>query len=145
MKSSTQQIALSDSDRFGRLVAARLSEAAEAVPHDISERLRAARVRALAQRKLVAGTAQAVLGNGGAASLAMGEPEGRPWHRLASIIPLLLLLVGLVAVNLLNDDFRAKELAEIDAAILTDDLPPAAYTDPGFLQFLKARAAQPTE
>ena len=29
------------------------------------------------------------------------------------------------------------ELAEVDAALLTDALPPAAYADPGFLQFLK--------
>lgn len=145
MKSSTQQLALNDHDRFGRLVARRLSEAAEAVPHDISERLRAARVRALAQQKPVSKTASAVLGNDHTAVLSMGEPDGRPWHRLASIISLLLLVAGLVAVNLFNDDFRAKELAEIDAAILTDDLPPAAYTDPGFLQFLKSRVGQVTE
>ena len=30
--------------------------------------------------------------------------------------------------------------AELDAALLTDDLPPAAYSDPGFLQYLKAGA-----
>jgi hypothetical protein len=35
------------------------------------------------------------------------------------------------------DDDRANELAEIDSALLIDDLPPAAYADPGFLQFLK--------
>jgi hypothetical protein len=28
-------------------------------------------------------------------------------------------------------------LAEVDSALLIDDLPPAAYADPGFLQFLK--------
>jgi hypothetical protein len=35
-----------------------------------------------------------------------------------------------------NED-RARELAEVDVALLTDDLPPAAFSDPGFLQFLK--------
>ena len=29
------------------------------------------------------------------------------------------------------------EVAEVDAALLTDDLPPAAFSDPGFVQFLK--------
>jgi hypothetical protein len=29
------------------------------------------------------------------------------------------------------------EVAEVDAALLADDLPPAAYSDPGFVQFLK--------
>ena len=39
-------------------------------------------------------------------------------------------------------DNRANELAaEVDAALLTDDLPPAAYTDPGFAQFLKTKGA----
>jgi hypothetical protein len=29
-------------------------------------------------------------------------------------------------------------VAEFDQALLTDDLPPAAYADPGFVQFLKS-------
>jgi hypothetical protein len=37
----------------------------------------------------------------------------------------------------MQDDNRAEELAAIDSALLTDDLPPAAYTDPGFAQYLK--------
>jgi hypothetical protein len=37
---------------------------------------------------------------------------------------------------------RARELAEIDVAILVDDLPPDAYADPGFSQFLKVRLDQ---
>ena len=28
--------------------------------------------------------------------------------------------------------------AEIDAALLTDDLPPDAYSDPGFAEFLRS-------
>ena len=41
-------------------------------------------------------------------------------------------------INVVQDEKRAHELAEVDAALLTDDLPPAAYADPGFLQFLKS-------
>lgn len=130
-------------DHFGHLVAARLSEAAEALPYDISERLRAARVQALGRRRAIRPVMTTdVLSNGPAATLHFGESEGRLWHRLAGLVPLILLIAGLIAVNMLNDDFRAKELAEIDAAILTDDLPPAAYADPGFLQFLKLRPEQ---
>ena len=40
-------------ERFGLQVAARLSDASEQLPHDISERLRAARMQALAKRKIV--------------------------------------------------------------------------------------------
>ena len=39
-------------------------------------------------------------------------------------------------------DERLNEVAEVDAALLTDDLPPEAYADPGFMQFLKTAAAR---
>lgn len=143
MKHSTQQQNLSTQDRFGRAVTARLSESVATLPYDISERLRAARMQALGTRKAAQTvTATHVLTNSGAATLSFGEEDGHLWHRLAALIPLLFLIVGLIAMNMLNDDFNAKELADIDAAILTDDLPPAAYTDAGFVQFLKSRLEQ---
>ena len=61
-------------------------------------------------------------------------------HRAA--LPLLALVAGLIAISVIQNDNRANELAEIDAALLTDDLPPTAYTDPGFAQFLKSNAGQ---
>jgi len=42
-----------------------------------------------------------------------------------------------LVINIIQDDLSARELADIDTAILTDDLPPAAYIDVGFAQFLK--------
>ena len=45
---------------------------------------------------------------------------------------------GLIVINSVQNDRRASEVAEVDAALLTDDLPPSAYADPGFAQFLKA-------
>lgn len=143
MKHSTSAQDLSAQDRFGRAVTARLSDSATTLPYDVSERLRAARMQALSKHRMTQTVTSAnVLSNGGAATLNFGEGEGRLWHRLAALVPLLLLIAGLIAVNMLNDDFRAKELADIDSAILTDDLPPAAYTDSGFLQFLQSRREQ---
>ena len=66
---------------------------------------------------------------------------GRWWTRIGSVLPLIALVGGLVAISVMQDDNRANELAEVDSALLTDDLPPAAYTDPGFAQFLKTSAA----
>jgi hypothetical protein len=130
-------------DRFGLKLTARLSESTDALPHDIAERLRAARIHALDKYKQVKMvTTSAVQSNGGAVTLGFGEEDGSLWRRVASVIPLLALVAGLVAIQMLDNDNRAKELAEIDSAILTDDLPPAAYTDPGFAQFLKARRDQ---
>jgi len=130
-------------DRFGLNLAARLSDSANTLPHHIVERLRVSRVQALDRFKqakmLVASSVQA---SGGAATMSFGDEEGSFWRRVASLVPLLVLIAGLIAVNMLDRDTRARELAEIDAAILTDDLPPAAYTDPGFAQFLSARREQ---
>jgi hypothetical protein len=53
---------------------------------------------------------------------------------------LLALVFGLVVINTVQNDNHANELAEVDSALLTDDLPPSAYTDPGFAQFLKVNA-----
>lgn len=43
---------LQDEDHFGEKIAAHLSAAASELPNDISERLQAARAKALAQRKI---------------------------------------------------------------------------------------------
>ena len=41
-------------------------------------------------------------------------------------------------------ELTESDIASIDSALLLDDLPPDAYTDPGFLQFLKVQLVQPT-
>jgi hypothetical protein len=130
-------------DRFGLRVTARLSDAADEVPYDISERLRAARVRALDKQKVTSvRTATSIGFSGGSASLTFGSEHPGWWDRLAAAIPMLALVLGLFVISAIQNDNRANEIAEIDAAILTDDLPPAAYTDPGFTQFLKTISGQ---
>lgn len=130
-------------DRFGLRVTARLSDAADELPHDISERLRASRVRALGKRKVVAASAiNSTVVAGDRGTLTFGSDDHGWWDRLMAAVPLLVLLLGLFAISVIQDDNRANELAEIDAALLTDDLPPAAYTDPGFAQFLKINSGK---
>ena len=126
-------------DRFGLKVAARLSQGLTDLPHDVSERLRASRVQALAHRKLArTQTAATVVASGGAATLTFGDEGLGWWGRIASALPLIALAAGLIAINVMQNNHRAAEVAEVDVALLTDDLPPAAYTDPGFLQFLNS-------
>lgn len=130
-------------NRFGLRVAARLTVGAAGLPHDIGERLRVARQQALAERlqpKPVAGlrTAAAAAAPGPAVSLGFGDEALGWWGRLASIAMVLALVVGLVAINVAQDDDRTTELADLDSALLTDDLPLEAYADPGFLRYLKA-------
>ncbi|MEJ8809476.1 DUF3619 family protein [Variovorax ureilyticus] len=121
-------------ERFGRQVAARLTAGNGELSHEVGERLRAARVQAVARRKVAQQLrpAPVVLSRGGTAVLG-----GSWWTRIGSVIPLVALVAGLVAISVMQEDNRTNELAAIDSALLTDDLPPAAYTDPGFAQFLK--------
>jgi Protein of unknown function (DUF3619) len=125
-------------DRFGLKVTARLDD--QPLPHDISERLRIARQQAVAMHKqqtqLQTSAAPSVSMSGGAAILGGGD--GLNWfNRIASALPLLALAAGLIMVNVVTNEDRAREVAEVDVQLLTDDLPPAAHTDPGFAQFLK--------
>jgi Protein of unknown function (DUF3619) len=151
-QSTTQTTQFITQDQFAKALIARLDTAATDVSHDISERLRFARQRAvesqkLAQTQTVTQTAPAWQVQAGG-SLAMGGGSGSGFGRFngfnfdffskwSSLLPLLALVAGLFAINHFQSEMRAKDVAEIDSALLTDDLPPAAYADQGFGQFLK--------
>ena len=139
MKISPQKKAALLQDRFGLKTASYLSASTAELPHDISERLRSARVQAVSQRKITpAQTAARLAHPGGSATLTWGSGEGLSWWgRIGSVLPLIALVAGLLAINSFQSDNRTQELAEVDAALLTDDLPPAAFADPGFVQFLQ--------
>jgi len=136
--SALSESAAAIEEQFGRRVAARLSAGNLELSHDIGERLRAARVQAVARRKTLPQLRPApeVLSNGPVAALGGGW-----WTRIGSVVPLVALVAGLVVISVIQDESRTNELAEVDSALLTDDLPPAAYTDPGFAQFLKTSDA----
>jgi len=106
------------------------------------ERLRVARLQAMGKYREVRALETAPVSVGGGAAALNGGEDGGLWPRLVSLIPLMALIAGLVAIQVFGTDQIAQELADIDSAILTDDLPPDAYTDPGFAQFLKARLDQ---
>lgn len=139
MMNSPQQRTTVLQDRFTQKTASYLSAGAADLPYDISERLRAGRVQAVSQRKIAkVQTASSVVNTGSSAALTWGTDERLGWWgRIGSALPLLALVVGLLAINSFQNDNRAYELAEVDSALLTDELPPAAFADPGFVQFLK--------
>lgn len=125
-------------DKLGRNIAKRLSESSDQLPHDISQRLKAARMLALSKRKVVTlQRAVSVSTQGGTMALHMGDNDRSLWNRIASLLPLLALIAGLITIAVVVEDNRTSDLAEIDAQLLTDELPPDAYTDPGFAQFLR--------
>ena len=130
-------------DRMGQNLARLLTQASDELPHDLSERLRVARQQALAVRKPEPAPRLQLLAQGSSLTLAGPPSEGLGlWSILGSVLPLLALLAGLVAVQWLDREQTVSELAEIDSALLVDDLPPAAWSDPGFIQFLRQSATE---
>ncbi|MFG6465854.1 DUF3619 family protein [Pelomonas baiyunensis] len=136
---------------FGRRVAAHLSEQQAALPHDVTERLRFAREQAL-QRAAQARAAQAHVAAAASstttvqmgATLALQGGAGRPagderglWAKLISALPLLALLAGLVLMQQSRLHQQIVAAGEVDTALLSDQLPPDAFRDPGFAEFLR--------
>ena len=53
------------------------------------------------------------------------------------LLPMAVLILGLIAINQWRDTQVAAEIEEIDAGVLTGDLPLDAYLDKGFDAWLK--------
>ena len=132
--------------RFGLRVAASLTERSAALPHDVSERLRFAREQALARAaqaraaSVAASPASAAVVQQGATLALSGGPRGADgglWAKLVSALPLILLLAGLVLMQQSQFNEQIAAQAEVDTALLSDNLPPAAFSDPGFAEFLR--------
>lgn len=142
MTNSLQHQAELLQERFAQKIVGRLSDGTESLPADITERLRHARMQALAHRKQLQVKPAEMIARAGNGVILGGEP-GRPsaWRRMGMVLPILALLAGLVAIDDRLDTKNAQDLARVDAALLVDDLPPAAYADAGFLQFLRVQRA----
>ncbi|WP_314323494.1 DUF3619 family protein [Comamonas aquatica] len=137
-------------DIFARKLAAHLSSADANLPYVVTERLRAARVQAVSLRKrssaplraLHTESAPTLLGpqNETAILGTLGGPrDSAPlWlQRLLTALPLVALVAGLAFIGAEQDSRATVDVAEVDAALLTSELPPAAFTDPGFQQYLQ--------
>lgn len=127
--------------RFGLRVAAGLSERNQALPADVNERLRFAREQALLKARsaraaqVEAAPSTRVVRAGAALALFGGNGSPR-WLKFASLMPLCMLVLGLALIQ--HGQFYEQILAaaEVDTALLADNLPPSAYSDPGFSEFL---------
>ena len=95
-------------------------------------RLKAAREKALASQRV----------NSPVFVLALADSVVSRFGGPASLIPRMLLpmavlILGLIAINQWRDSQTAAEIEEIDAAVLTGELPLDAYLDKGFDAWLK--------
>lgn len=128
--------------RFAMRIAAALSELqSQGADADIETRLRFAREQALAvarQARASTAGAPALVGFAGGAALLGHGPESTPWWlRLGSLLPLAVLVAGLVLIDSRYTRSQIDAAVEVDSAILADAVPPEAYRDQGFVEFLK--------
>ena len=61
------------------------------------------------------------------------------FNRVSVALPLLLVMGGMVGVYQYEQQQSIVELAEMDAAVLSDELPLSAYLDQGFGAYLETR------
>jgi len=121
-----------------------LNENLDALPASTTERLAAARALALSRKKPDAP----------ASALSSRKDWRRSWFdvdalfsgagigRLAVAVPLLALVVGLGGVYQYEQQQQIAELAELDAAVLADELPLTAYLDHGFNAYVESQQRQ---
>ena len=135
MKHLNEQLTESQADQFGRASAALLNEGAQVLPKNIKERLYAARMKAISVRKPEKALVQKPVLAGITGNWSFGS--NARWDSVSWIAPLVVLVFGLIAIAQWQDDSRINDIAEVDAALLSDDVPPDAYADSGFMAFLK--------
>jgi hypothetical protein len=122
---------MNQQDELGRRIASLLDDSADAVGPAQRERLRAARKLALdrhyEQRERALAPRFAT---------GIGNLTERPVFGIQYLIPIAALVLGLAGVAYMHYT-PSSDIADIDAGLLTDDLPINAYLDQGFDSWLK--------
>lgn len=119
-----------------------LNEQLDALPASTTDRLAAARAAALARKKPEESFLQVKSGGGGwrEAFANVGHWVSAPaMSRLAVAVPVLALVIGMGGMYQHEQQRQIAELADIDAAVLADELPLTAYLDPGFSAYLESQ------
>jgi hypothetical protein len=121
--------------QFGNKVRQVLNRGLAQVQPAAAERLRAAREQALARQRAELSPAMAWADN------VLGRVGGWPGIAWRILLPAALLASGVATVQYWQQNQRMAEIEELDAQLLTDDLPIDAYLDRGFQNWLKQRGA----
>jgi hypothetical protein len=122
---------------FARQLCRSLERGVRELDPAVTERLRAARERALAHRVIT--TAAVVSAGGGGAVMQLGGDDKH--HPVRTFLAILALLLGVVFAYYWNAFEQASENEEIDSALLAEELPPNAYLDRGFQAWLEKHSS----
>jgi len=116
--------------KFGNTIRQALNRRSARISATAAERLRAAREQALSRQRAEHPERAVALA---------GVPSGRGFS-LRWLLPAAVLVLGLSAIYVWQQSFRVAEVEDVDARLLTDDLPIDAYLDKGFQAWLKKHA-----
>jgi hypothetical protein len=123
--------------QFGSRIRQALNRRALDIAPATLERLRAARVQALAVQKAEQTDHVLALADG-----PLRDAGGLGRFSVRWLVPAAVLVTGLSTIYVWQQTFRVVEVEEVDTRLLTDDLPIDAYLDRGFQAWLKKRAAE---
>ena len=136
-----------------------LDEGTQHLPWRVTERLAAARAKALSRvivpaprtfARAESGSTTSGLPAGATAFVSKPSTPATPqplgpaplgWSLrrrvFATALPIAMMLVGFVMVDIAQQEQSTNELLEVDSALLTDEVPLVAYADRGFGVFIK--------
>ena len=123
---------MTDQDEVGRRIARLLDQSAEGLSAEERTRLIEARRLALARHR---GEQEHALEPAWAGAMR-GFTEQRVMG-IRYVLPMAALVLGLLGVVYMHTGGVPSEIADIDAALLSDELPISAYLDQGFDAWLK--------
>ena len=123
--------------RFAARVCRALDQSADALPEATLQRLALARKAAL-RAQLLPSMRRAPVRQLVTAGAGMGDSSRFGFARTGVVFSVIV-LVGACLAGLyqFEQDRRIEDLADVDTAVLNDDLPISAYADQGFNAYLK--------
>ena len=122
---------------FGKRVTRLLNAQSENLSSDIQSRLRDARASAISRAKAEpVFVAQLQTTHRGFRNSSWNKPI---WSFTGWLVPVTVVVLGLIAITEWQEDLRINDIANVDIALLTDDVPPDAFVDNGFMAFLKLK------
>ncbi len=120
-----------------------LNEKIDLLPENVVEKLASSRNFALSRKK--AHSPLRVFVRQHALAGYVGDFFSHPstyWlSRMATLATLAVLVTGLMGIYQAEEQHQINETANMDVAVLSDELPPNAYLDPGFKNFLSKRGS----
>jgi hypothetical protein len=111
----------------------------EALPAATASRLAAARKLALTHKKAEVRAARPAFAGATPAGFWSFQPSHSWLGRLGVAAPLLAGLMLFIGLYQYEQQSHINEIADLDAAVLSDELPLSAYADHGFNAFLAKR------